>query len=71
VAAAALQKAIKPPPRVASVAYLDELGSAASGLEQALGELGGSPFAEAMKAGVAAADELAGEVERRYKVPLG
>jgi hypothetical protein len=70
VAAAALQEAIRPPPRLASVAYLDELGVAAASLEQALGELGGSPFAEAMKAGVAAADELAEEVERRYKGPL-
>jgi hypothetical protein len=71
VAAAALQDAIKPPPRVASVAYLDELGAAAASLEQALGELSGSPFAEAMKTGVAAADELADEVERRYKGLLG
>jgi hypothetical protein len=71
VAAAELQEAIRPPPRVASVAYLDELGAAAASLEQALGELGGSPFADAMKTGVAAADELADEVERRYKGPLG
>jgi hypothetical protein len=71
VAAAALQDAIRPPPRVASVPYLDELGAAAASLEQALGELGGSPFAEAMKTGVAAADELADVVERRYKGPLG
>jgi hypothetical protein len=71
VAAASLQEAIQPPPRVASVAYLDELGAAAASLEQALGELGGSPFAEAMKAGVAAADELADEVERRYRGRLG
>ena len=56
-----------PPPRVASVPYLDELGLAAARLEQALGEVGGSPFAEAMKTGVAAADELADDVERRYK----
>ena len=71
IAAAALQDAIKPAPRVASVTYLDELGAAAASLEQALGELGGSPFAEAMKAGIAATDDLADEVERRYKGPLG
>ena len=71
VAAAELQEAIQPPPRVASVSYLDALGQAASRLEHALGETGGSPFAEAMKTGVAAADELADEVERRYKGPLG
>lgn len=71
VAAAELQETIQPPPRVASVAYLDALGQAASQLEHALGEVGGSPFAEAMKTGVAAADDLAGDVERRYKGPLG
>jgi hypothetical protein len=71
VAAADLQEAIQPPPRVASVAYLDALGQAAGKLEHALGEAGGSPFAEAMKLGVAAADELANEVERSYRGPLG
>ena len=71
VAAAELQATIAPPPRVASVRYLDEVGLAAARLEQALGEVGGSPFAEAMKTGVAASDELADEVERRYKGPLG
>jgi hypothetical protein len=71
VAAAELQEAIQAPPRVASVAYLDTLGQAASRLEHALGEVGGSPFAEAMKTGVPAADELADEVESGYKGPLG
>ena len=71
VAAAELQQAILPLPRVASVPYLDALGSAAGRLEGALGQVGGSPFAEAMKTGVAAADELASEVERTYKGPLG
>ncbi len=71
VAAAELQEAIKPPPRVASVPYLDELGLAAAKLEQSLGQVGGSPFAEAMKTGVAASDELADDVASRYKGPLG
>jgi hypothetical protein len=71
VAAAELQAAIQPPPRVASVPYLDELGLAAAKLEQSLGELGGSPFAEAMKTGVAASDELADDVESRYRIALG
>jgi hypothetical protein len=71
LAAAELQGAIKPPPRVASVAYLDELGLAAAKLEQALGQVGGSPFAEAMKSGVVASDDLADEVESLYKGPLG
>lgn len=71
VAAAELQATIQPPPRVATVAYLDALGGAATRLEHVLGELGASPFAEAMKTGVPAADELADEVERTYKGTLG
>ena len=63
MAAAELQDAITPPPRAVSVRYLDELGLAAAKLEQALGQAGGSPFAEAMKTGVAASDELADEAE--------
>jgi hypothetical protein len=70
LAAAELQDTIVPAPRVASLAYLDSIGTAAARLEQALGEVGGSPFAEAMKGGLAAADDLAGEVVRRYKAPL-
>ena len=71
IAAAELQQAIQPPPRIASVPYLDALGLAAGRLEGALGQVGGSPFAEAMKSGVADAEELANEVERTYKGPLG
>ena len=70
IAAAELQGAIKQSPRVASVRYLDELGLAAAKLEQALGQVSGSPFAAAMKTGTAASDDLADEVERRYKGPL-
>ena len=69
-AAADLQAAILPPPRVASVAYLDAIGAAAGRLERALGEVGGSPFAEAMKSGTPAAEELATDVVRAYKRPL-
>jgi hypothetical protein len=69
IAAADLQSTIKTPPRVASVAYLDAIGGAATKLEQALGGHG-SPFAEAMKVGVGAAEELAAEVEGSYKVAL-
>ncbi len=71
VAAAELQEAIGRAPRVASVDYLDAIGLAAAKLEQALGELGRSPFAEAMKAAIPAAEQLAKEVERAYKGPLG
>jgi hypothetical protein len=70
VAAADLQEALRAAPRVASVAYLDEIGAATARLEQALGGHG-SPFAEAMKGGVGAAEELAAEVERTYKTKLG
>jgi hypothetical protein len=70
IAAAELQQAIRPAPRVASVEYLDALGAAATRLEQALGQAGGSPFAEAMRTGVPAADELADEVERAYRGTL-
>ena len=69
VAAAELQDTIKSPPRVASVAYLDAVGAAAARLEHALGGHG-SPFAEAMKVGVGAAEELAAEVEGSYKRAL-
>jgi hypothetical protein len=70
IAAANLQDTIVPAPRVASVAYLEAIGKAAGGLEETLGTLGASPFAEAMKSGVAAAEELAAEVERSYKGSL-
>ena len=69
-AAAELQDAILGPPRLASAAYLDSIGGAALKLEQALGEVAGSPFAEAMKVGMAAAEQLATDVERSYKGPL-
>ena len=71
LAASELNGAIRHPPRVATVEYLDTLGGAAAKLERALGEIGVSPFAEAMKAGSAAIEELARDVERNYKRPLG
>jgi hypothetical protein len=70
LAAAELAAAIMEPPRVASLEYLDAIGLAAGRLEEALGEAGGSPFAAAMKSGLAAADELAAQVARNYKLPL-
>jgi hypothetical protein len=39
-------------------------------LEQALGEGPGSPFAEAMKQGIAAVEELIKDVEAGYKGEL-
>jgi hypothetical protein len=70
-AAAELQDTILAPPRVATIDYLDTIGRAAAELERALGASGGSPFAEGMKSGLGAADELASQVERSYKLPLG
>jgi hypothetical protein len=54
---------------VASRARLDELGTARRRLELALGE-GGSPFAEAMRAGMSSVDALTDDVEENYKRPL-
>jgi hypothetical protein len=71
IAAAELQQTLGRSPRLACVAYLDEIGLASSRLEQALGEVGGSPFAQAMKEAIPAAEELAKDVERAYKLPLG
>lgn len=69
-AARALERTVGAVPRVASLDYLDEVGAATRRLEQALGDPGPSPFAEAMKQQVGAADELAREVESNYKRPL-
>ena len=69
-AAAALEDAIEPAPRVATTAYLDALGVAARRLEQALGDENGSPFAVALQQALPAIEELSAEVERTYKGPL-
>jgi len=69
-AALALEQTIQPPPRLATTSYLDALGVAARRLEQALGDDSASPFAAALQQAVPAVEELAAEVERRYKGPL-
>jgi hypothetical protein len=69
-AAAALAEALQGEPRLATTDYLDRLGVASRRLEQALGEATGSPFAAALQHAVGAVDELAVDVERRYKGPL-
>ena len=69
-AVVALQHAIGAPPRVANLAYLDDVGTAARRVEQALGDGGASPFAAAMKTAVGAVDALTTEVEANYKRPL-
>jgi hypothetical protein len=70
-AAAEVEATIAAPPRVASLGYLDALGAAVLKLEGALGEIGSSPFAQAMQAGAGAVEELARDVESGYKRPLG
>ena len=69
-AALDLEHVIGAPPRLATPALLDEIGAATRRLEVALGTAGGSPFAEAMKAGTAAVEALVAEVEAGYKAPL-
>jgi hypothetical protein len=70
VAAAELEAAIQPPPRVATNAYLDALGAASRRLEQALGDEAGSPFAVALQQALPAVEELAAQVTARHKTPL-
>jgi hypothetical protein len=58
------------PPRLATPAYLDEIGVAARALEQALGQSARSPFAQAMRGAAATVAGLELDVEDAYKVPL-
>ena len=69
-AALELEQTLQPEPRLATTAYLDALGVAARRLEHSLGEDSGSPFAAALQQAMTAVEELAAEVERRYKGPL-
>lgn len=62
-----LQQVLGAPPRVATAAWLDEVGAATKKLEQALGESGMSPFAEAMKSASHAVEEFVTDVEANYK----
>jgi hypothetical protein len=65
------ERTIGAPPRVAEPAYLDRVGAATRRLEQALGDSGTSPFAEAMKQGMASVEELERDVVANYRLPLG
>lgn len=69
-AALELERTIGGPPRLAEPAYLDRVGAAARRLELALGPSAGSPFAEAMKQGMAAVDEFVRDVETHYRSTL-
>jgi hypothetical protein len=68
-AALALERAIGAPPRVASLAYLDEIGAATRRLELALGERE-SPFASAVAASAGVVESFVRQVETQYKLPL-
>jgi hypothetical protein len=68
-AALALERVVGAPPRLATPAYLDEVGAAALKLEAALGEVS-SPFANAMKSATGAVDAFLREVDAGYKLPL-
>ena len=68
-AALALERTIGAPPRLATPAYLDQVGAATLALEQALGEAS-SPFTEAIKGATGAIDEFVRDVERGYLVDL-
>ena len=69
-AAADLAATLEAEPRLATTDYLDRVGAAARRLEQALGDDAGSPFAAAMQQALPAVDEVAVEVELRYRGPL-
>jgi hypothetical protein len=69
-AALDLQATIGAAPRLATPERLDAIGTATLRLERALGSDAGSPFAAAMKQATATVEELTGDVESSYKVPL-
>jgi hypothetical protein len=66
----ALQHVLGATPRLATTAWLDEVGAATRRLEHALGDSGLSPFAEAMKAASASIEDFVTDVEANYK-PIG
>lgn len=69
-AVAELERVVGGEVRLASPAYLDEIGVATRRLEAALGESGESPFLAAMKQASLTIDGLAADIESHYKVPL-
>jgi hypothetical protein len=65
-----LERTIGTDIRIASPAYLDDVGLATRRLEQALGDQGASPFLEAMKQAGLTIDGLTADIESHYKAPL-
>jgi len=68
-AALALEATIDTTPRIATPAYLDDIGAAARRLEEALGETE-SPFARAMASARGSVEALTQQVESAYKLEL-
>jgi len=68
-AALALERVLGAPPRLATPAFLDDVGAATVVLERALGE-STSPFSAAIRGATGAVDEFVREVERDYGVAL-
>jgi hypothetical protein len=66
----ALQQVIGGTPRLATAAYLDDVGAATRRLEESLGDSGLSPFAEAMKAASQSVQDFSNDVVANYK-PVG
>ena len=62
-----LQQVLGAPPRLATAAWLDEVGAATKKLETALGDAGTSPFAEAMKYASRAVEDFVTDVAANYK----
>jgi hypothetical protein len=62
-----LERVIGAPPRIASTDYLESVGAAVRGLEGALGEGPGSPFAEAMKSATGAIEQFTDDVQANYR----
>jgi hypothetical protein len=69
-AALELERTLGSALRLATLEYLDAVGTATRRLEQALGEGPGSPFVETMKRATAVVEELEHEVESGYKGSL-
>jgi hypothetical protein len=69
-AVAELEQTIGGELRIASPAYLDEVGAATRRLEHALGEHTRSPFVEAMKQAGLTIDGLSADIEGHYKLEL-
>ena len=68
-AALALERVVGAPPRVATPAFLDDVGAATVALERALGEVS-SPFSDAIRGATGAVEEFVQDVERNYVLPL-